>query len=181
MRGPIFACALTAWSVPALTCIPPPPVSQLPGESAEAYKLRHKAAALAEDDEMHRQYQIALFEKATRVAIARIESTEPVKLAVGEGRSVVVSPMKALKGDPSGDRVLLADKTLTTCGWAGGGSAPRGAPGDYIILFEGDLFRGGGDKFGLLAREARDPKLLQALFDFGIESQAQRGSKRYNP
>ena len=177
MRRLIFAFSLTATSVPTLACIPPPPVSQLPGESEKAYKERHKAAALAEDDEMRRGYQIALFEKASRVSIARVESTETIQLADGEGRKVTVTPMKALKGDASGDRVLLADRILTTCGWAGGGSAPRGGPGDYVILFEGDLFRSGAERFGLLAREARDPRLLQALFDFGNESLRRKESK----
>ena len=166
----IIALGLSAVPGRALACTPPPPVVQLPGENGQAYRDRSKAAAQAEDDEMYRRIQGRNLEEASRVTIGVITSVEPLKLSEElTGQRVTVQPKKTIRGTALTTPITLADRSMTSCGWVGGGSATHGSVGEYVIVFEGLHFAGGED-YGMRAREARHPELMKALVDFAIEA-----------
>ena len=167
-------CAVAPGRALACTLAPPPP--RLPGEPEEAYLVRSKAAMQADDDEMHRSLQGRFRDDARRITIGVIESVEPLTLPDGPGaQKAAVRPMKTLKGEQSPGPIILADQSLTTCGWVGGGHATHGKVGEYVIVFEGLELSGKRDQsFGLLGWETRHPDLMKALVDYGIEARQAR-------
>lgn len=158
----------------ALACSPAPPFVQLPGESKEAYKARSDAGSWATEFENDRRMQEDFLSHASRITIGLIENVEPLQLpAAGvEGHKVVVRVKKTLKGDSAPELIRLADRSVTSCGFYGGGTATQGSVGDYVVVFQGlDSSQGATDPYGLRASDVRHAKLLDAFRDYGLETQ----------
>jgi hypothetical protein len=176
----LTAAALLVTASPATACIGPAPTIRLSGESDEEYKRRGAAFARAEDDEMRRALQSALFDRATRVSLAQVTSATTVPGVLSDGlspiRRVEAVPLALFKGTAlNGRPIAVQDKTMTTCGPAGGGTATMAKPGDYVLLFEGAKPDGPTGHHGILLEELREPRILARF------SEVVQGARRAAP
>ncbi|QDP20223.1 hypothetical protein [Sphingomonas xanthus] len=144
-------------------CIPPPPPIRLPDESPEAFKVRSTALLDALSDEERRSYQAALYDRSDRIFLGVVANSEAIDAAGTPGHRVTVRPIASLKGGHPTEPLVLADRYLTSCGKAGGGSATSARTGDYVLVLEGDLFRQGPQGFGFQLNDLREPRLLAGL------------------
>jgi len=176
----MFAAAMTASAGNA--CIGPPPPIELPGESAKAHESRRAAVFSAIADEDRRRFQTTLFDKAVSVTLGLVLRSRPAETRDGVGREVEVRPVAALKGAEASGPIVLANRYLTSCGWAGGGSATASAVGEYVIVFEGNLFADSlAEPYGIHINEARDPRLLDALNNAAVSLRDSSSVKASRP
>ena len=165
----LAAVAYVALAGVADACIGPPPPIQLPGESDEAYKIRTQAVYRALGDEGRRRFQVTLYDKSNRIRLAMVEHSSAVDAMGSPGRQVVVEPVATFKGEEQPIPVTLTDLYWTSCGMAGGGPATAAQRGEFIILFEGDLFEGRAtDRYGIKMEDLREPRLLEAVNAFAL-------------
>ncbi len=170
---PVLAILIAA---PAAACIGPAPPLRLPGETDAAFQLRSESVFIAQEDEQRREWQSNMHDRAERVFIAIVTSTREVTSAGESRRTMTVRPVHALKGVLPAAPVDVRDMRSLSC-QAVVGVRRTGERGDYVILFDG--LRWGEAKLEptmeVAAHEARDPRLIRALFDWGV-AQARQGT-----
>ena len=145
----------------AIACPPFPIPPRLPGEQDEDFKRRVSSSIAAQRDEERRSHQLMLFDTAEKVYFARV--LETALLPNNAGFRVSVAPVRSLRGD------LPTNPASYHRHISCGGGTPAGERGDIAIVFEGVRLNGRGEalNLGLLAHEARDPRLIRELFDWG--------------
>jgi hypothetical protein len=164
----LLALALMGGAAPALTCVPPPPQVQLPGEDLEAFRSRAEAFNRARDDDDRRRYQAELFDRASRVSLARVVTASSTPRLLSDGLSnawrVEAQPLVLFKGPASTNApVAIEDNVMTTCGPGGGGTATRVPVGSYIILFENVGSGATTGHIGIRMAELVESRMLRAF------------------
>lgn len=155
----------------ALACAPPPPIVQLPGESAQAYHERIDAAFAAELFEERRSMQSNLLSQSSATFIGVVADSREIPVGAVKGHEVAVRPVYGIKGDLPKSATTLRDTVFTTCGMSGGGSATSAQPGDYVIVFAGiPTSPLQGANVGIVAREAELQDLRGALAHYALVS-----------
>ena len=166
MTRSVLALSLALAMCPgaASACIPPAPPIQLSGESDRDYLERRNAFTQAVLYGERRAAQERLYDKASRVSLARVIKSDRLSLILNDGapaRRVEVLPIAIFKGAPlNGETRKLEDAGLTSCGRYGGGNATISAPGDYIVLFEDANPSAPTGYYGLLLTELLEPRIL---------------------
>lgn len=171
MRRLIFPA--TVWALatiasrPAIACVPPPPPVQFPDETREAYSARATIVHADTLDEDRRSLQERLFDQASSVVLARVISSTPVPIdgwgMPVTGHRIEAEPLHTLKGEPLSGTLTLADRSISSCGLAGGGPATSQKAGAKIIIFRNGFLEGEIGNFGIPLTDAREPRLMKAL------------------
>lgn len=165
VRGGVLAGVLVfgLGAVPALACVPPPPLAQLPGESPDAYRDRERAAIDADLFESRHAVQSSLLGQSSATFLGIVTDSRDISVGPVTGHDLTVRPLQAIKGDLPAAPVQIRDKVFTDCGFGGGGSGTSAKPGEYVIVFAGlppsDLQNA---TIGILAKEAVLPDLRAA-------------------
>lgn len=135
--GPLslIACVFAA---PAQACLFPPPPVKLAGESDEDWRKRTTAALEAELQANLKLGEANDYREASTIYLGRIVSSEEISTDGSKyGRRVVVRALAALKGKLPTESKVLQTRTLTSCGFEGGGRAVWGSVGSLAIIFDG--------------------------------------------
>ena len=178
----LTAAALLATASPAMACIGPAPTIRLSGESEAAFLARGQAFAAAERDEDRRAFQVRLFDKASRVSLARVTASTKLPGVLSDGLSpgfrVEVQPVALFKGPAlNGRPVALQDAGMSTCGRYGGGTATAAAPGSYILLFEDANPQGPTGHHGIFLHEVLEPRVLERFSAVVQQARAMAAAK----
>jgi hypothetical protein len=108
------------------------------------------------------QYQIDLFNRASRVSFARVVTSVEISIEQNSpGRRLEVEPVEVYKGSPvDGKLRSVADKGYDSCSIYGGGTGTGERPGRYVLLYEDVQKNGGTPHTTMLVGELRDPRIL---------------------
>lgn len=146
----VVAMALAAPE--AMACLPPAPFLPAPAPPAgtssidalslsRAYHMANEALRDAETLAQRQRYQTGLFDRASRVFLARVDRTEivadpPAALKSMEGtQRVVLMPVRWLKGASRGAEISLAYTGLSSCGPMPSFDAMAGSVGDVFVIY----------------------------------------------
>lgn len=157
----LLVTAILGHSAPASGCTLFPPFRQLPGEAADAYKLRSSSLLAAQYDEERRSWQVHHYDRADRVFIARVLEVSSNPADGGQGQTLLVDPLRAVKGTLPTQRMSVQDMRYLSCQGIVGGVRRSARVGDYTIIFESAQ----GSK-EVAIHEARDPRLIAAIGSF---------------
>lgn len=160
--------ALSSGGAAVHACTPPPPPPPPDrGETDAAYRARLVRLAAAEQAQWRLdrgRAQAAQWQASTLVFVGRVERVQTSPEPYRGAPSVLVRPVRWLKGQGSGRLVRMQYTGMTTCGPYGGGDAVRGKAGEHFVLFAGQLpgdSRPAIDSVG--TRWAVEPRVVAAL------------------
>jgi hypothetical protein len=174
-----------SWAGPAFACSPPAPPPQAPappgGTSeadikalSQAWNQAYWTRASEERRAWSMKQQAELFDKATRIAVARFDhagktSGAPPQFDYMNGQPLaVLKPVRWVKGQGASGDLQLAMGQLPPCGQMAAHDAFYGKPGDvFLIYFSGETLLQSDVLDGFALDRIIEPRTLAALTKAG--------------